>query len=152
MLRCYNTFELGKAKACFLLLPLCEFSARYREEAERQARDGCSPLLRNFPEFRPAPKHSPHAQAPRALIHGPRDTALAPGRGRGPSSSGSVCEFQCVHSAALKGIQEQNSYVLSSREAEDSCLDIPWWGVGLRSSRHRTSPVMNTLVEKLRKS
>lgn len=133
MLRCYNTFELGKAKACFLL-PFCEFSARYREEAERQARDGCSPLLWNFPEFRPAPKHSPHAQAPRALIHGPRDTALAPGRGRGPSSSGSVCEFQCVHSAALKGIQEY-----SSREAEDSCLDVPWWGSGC--GRHGIEPL-----------
>lgn len=131
MLKCYNTFEMGKAKACFLFLPHCEFSVRYREEPEHQVKDGCSSLLQYFPEFSPAPKHSPHAKALRALIHRPRNTAFAHGRVRVHSSSESVFEFQCIHSIALKGIHEQNSYVLSTQEAEDSYLYVfhVWsWG------------------------
>lgn len=89
-------------------------------------------MLPYFPEFSPAPKHSPHAKALQALIHRPSNTAFAHGRVRFHSSSESVFEFQCIHSVALKGIQEQNSYVLSSQEAEDSYLDVfHVWGQGM---------------------
>lgn len=44
MLRCHNTFEMEKAKACFLFSSHPEFSVRYREE-QHQAGDRCSFLL-----------------------------------------------------------------------------------------------------------
>lgn len=74
MVRCHNTFEMEKAKVCFLFLPICEFSVRYREEPQHQAGDQCSSLLPYFPIFHPVPKHSLHAKAPQALVHRPQNT------------------------------------------------------------------------------
>lgn len=53
MVTCHNTFQMGKAKACFLFLPLCEFSVRQREESEHQVKEGC--LCPYTPVFSPVP-------------------------------------------------------------------------------------------------
>ena len=62
-LRCHNTFEMGKAKVSFLLLPLCEFSAKYREEPQHQVKDGRNSLLPYFPVSSPILKNSLHVKA-----------------------------------------------------------------------------------------
>lgn len=80
MLRCHNTFEMEKAKACFLFSSHPEFSVRYREE-HHQAGDRCS-FFAYFPIVSPARQHSLHAKPPQAAIHRPRNTAFVHGQMR----------------------------------------------------------------------
>lgn len=82
MLWCHNTLEMGKARAYFLFLPICEFSARYREEPH-EAGDRCRSLLPYFPIWILS-QNSLHAEALPAHISRPQSTAFAHGRMRLP--------------------------------------------------------------------
>lgn len=56
------------------------------------------------------------------------------------------------HSVEPWGNQEQNSYVLLTRRQNTPIRTCSMFGVRMWLSLHWTSPIMNTLVEKLRKS
>lgn len=131
MLKCHNPCEMEKAKACFLFLPLWEFNARYREEPQHKIKDGCSSSLPISWSFVLLQSTACMQKALQALVHRPWDTAFARGQMRFHSSSESVLEIQCIHSAVLWESQEQNSYVLSIRRQNTPIWMHSMFGVAM---------------------